>query len=168
MSTSTFPTSTSSAVVQSAVGSLTTSSTVTIAVGSWTSTGISVTITPTSASNKLWITGYINIGLSGTSQNAFIQVQKGSTPIFVGDAAGSRMQVSGVRLGTVSSDLDMITIPIDLMDTSITATSTTYTIYVTGDSGTGTTVGINRTVTNTNSTAAPLGASFLNVIELSA
>jgi hypothetical protein len=53
-------------------------------------TGLSVSITPSSSSNKILIMYQFNGGVDSGTQGLFIQLVRNSTAIFIGDAAGSR------------------------------------------------------------------------------
>ena len=59
-------------------------------------TGLSVSITPTSASNKILVLCYAVLSNTNTGGNyySFARLMRDATPIFVGDAAGSRLQAS--------------------------------------------------------------------------
>jgi hypothetical protein len=60
-------------------------------------TGLSVTITPASASSKVLVVATIPLGHSASAvdQAAFAQLLRGSTEVFRGDAAGSRTRAIG-------------------------------------------------------------------------
>jgi len=60
--------------------------------------GLSVSITPTSASSKIlvFMNASIGGGSAGDSNHVGVQIVRDSTAIFVGDARGTRMQATGV------------------------------------------------------------------------
>ena len=62
----------------------------------WTDiTGFSVNITPSSSSNKILVLADMTIGT--TTFNVYVRLLRGSTPIHVGDAAGSRPLVTATQ-----------------------------------------------------------------------
>ena len=52
-------------------------------------TGLTVSITPTSSSSKIFVFASVNLGTRGDSQ-AMLRLKRGSTDIYVGDADGNR------------------------------------------------------------------------------
>ena len=68
---------------------------------SWTDTGLSVSITPVAASSKILVLADMNIG-SNIGFDIKLRLMRGSTPIGLGDAVGSRPQVTKV-VNTYSS-----------------------------------------------------------------
>ena len=71
----------------------------------WTDiTGYSVNITPSSSSNKILIMADMTIG--STAYNAYVRLLRGSTPIHVGDAAGSRVLATATPGWYASSTYD--------------------------------------------------------------
>lgn len=166
---SSFPNFPTPATVQTVSSLLSTSSQVTIAAGSWTASGLTVNITPTSSSNKVLVLGYISVNTgnpTGTNTaDTFIELRRGSTPIFIGDTAGSRVSVSGMRLNSTSSSDGTACIPFVYIDSPATTSSLTYTVQVTGTGGS--TANINKTTTDANTTVSPRTTSSITVIELS-
>ena len=64
------------------------------ATGSWVDiTGLSVSITPTSSSNKVLVFADVAIGTSSQSTGAqFLRLVRNSTAVYIGDASGLRAQ----------------------------------------------------------------------------
>jgi hypothetical protein len=62
--------------------------------GNFDITGLSVSITPSSASNKILVIYTVNVGPTEGGYSAGVSIVRGSTEIFIGDAAGNRRQVS--------------------------------------------------------------------------
>jgi hypothetical protein len=89
-------------------------------------TGMSVNITPTSASNKILVT--VNLGTVAASNNSAIQILRDSTPIAIGDAATSRTRAtmadgnsSGANGGPMS---------FAFLDSPATTSATTYKVQI--------------------------------------
>ena len=71
--------------------SFTMTSTTTTTSDGFVDTGLENSITPSSASSKILITGFINV--SASYFKTYIRLLRGSTVLSVGDAAGNRPQV---------------------------------------------------------------------------
>jgi len=123
-------------------------------------TGFSVSITPSSASNKILV--LINIvggGVGGTNTAQF-RLVRGATLIYAGDAAGSRetgyasfISVDQYTTGTSSGIF---------LDSPSTTSSTTYKVTVTSNN----TVYINRTSNDDNDLLRQRAASTITVMEI--
>lgn len=151
-------------VVQSTATAVFTST----AVSTWTDiTGLSATITPSSSSNKILITVssymYIIAGLVNNQEGMF-QIVRGSTPIQLGDASGSRTVCTGI-VDSVASNFSAIPITYSYLDSPATTSATTYKIqgYM-NSSVTG--WGINRGQGDTNSANSPRSASCIILQEV--
>jgi len=149
------------AVVQ--VLSTTKTDTQSISSASYTDiTGLSVTITPSSASNKILIhmhvhAAYANIGM--------IQIVRGSTAIGIGDAAGSR-QVGTVGALNHSGDGNALwPFSMTFLDSPGTTSATTYKLQARGESATNP-ITINRSVTDANSATGIRTISTITVMEI--
>ena len=135
--------------------------------GSWLDiTGLSVSITPTSATSKIMIFGRI----TGMGTNSVTRLQmrlaRDSTAISVGDAAGSRLQVSGNELYIADGD-GFIGSTIFFLDSPATTSATTYKIQIRNGNGSGT-LYINRNPNDSDNTYIPRGTSSITVMEIAA
>ena len=87
-------------------------------------TGLSVTITPSSSSNKILVLWNMNVGASAANITN-IKLQRGTTDISVGDASGNRIRVtqaSGGNWATYASDVAAG----QYLDSPSTTSATTY------------------------------------------
>lgn len=111
-------------------------------------TGLSLSITPTSASNKILVLASVAFGVDVNF--AYIRLVRDSTVINVGDAAGSRPQVTGAQVYSSASPTYVVTqVPITYLDSPSTTSATTYKIQLRiGD--TSQTAYINRTASDRN------------------
>jgi len=128
-------------------------------------TGLSVTITPSSASSKIFVSVMLTgQGITGTASLQG-RLMRDSTAIAIGDAAGTRARVSvgNVDAGTNSNE----TTPIMFLDSPATTASTTYKIQILCNQ-TPNTVAVNRSVTDTDSFQVARGISTITVMEISA
>jgi hypothetical protein len=123
-------------------------------------TGLSVQITPSAATSKVLV--IVSIHLAGTAggTNAFGKVVRDSTDIFVGATAGSRK-----RSTFFSHDNDgghYITAA--HLDSPATTSLTTYKVQVSAQAAS--TVAVNRSIGDADSTSAQRTASSITVIEV--
>ena len=125
-------------------------------------TGLSVSITPSSASNKILVTGQLSYA---AGSNLYFRLVRGSTAIAVGDTAGSRISCTGASGynftdGNVGENANF-----NYLDSPSTTSSTTYKIQV---YGLNVTQYVNRVVTDTDGTVSPRNISTITVMEIKA
>jgi len=94
-------------------------------------TGLSQSITPTSASNKVLILAQVSVGVA--NQDFGVKVIRDSTDIYIGDASGALVRTS-VSLGNVSSGA-MSVVSINFLDSPATTSATNYKIQIQSVSG---------------------------------
>ena len=96
-------------------------------------TGLSVTITPTSATSKVLVQLSVN-GNGGTASSSMIgRLLRGATAVAIGDAAGSRERATfGNSIAVGSSDI--LNNAVTFLDSPATTSATTYKIQVKSDS----------------------------------
>jgi len=125
-------------------------------------TGYSVSITPASSSNKILVMCTLNVCVV-SGYNAIGRLMRDSTPIFIGDAAGSRPRASFQN--TFLNTENVWTIPITFLDSPNTTSSITYKFQVKS----GVTIYVNRSIDdrNTSDYDARL-ASSITVMEVAA
>jgi hypothetical protein len=128
-------------------------------------TGLSVAITPTSATSKIFV--LVMLTGQGASGTASLQgrLMRGSTAIAIGDAAGSRARVSVGNLDGGGST--SLTAPIMFLDSPATTASTTYKIQILCNQ-TPNTVFVNRSPSDTDSVQFGRGISTITLMEVSA
>jgi hypothetical protein len=105
-------------------------------------TGMSVTITPSSASNKILIFAQVSLS-QVTADISGIALVRGSTEIGVGDANGNRNRnTSGFWTGGGTNEL--VTVPVIYLDSPATTSATTYKLQITKATGATRTYYLNR------------------------
>jgi hypothetical protein len=125
-------------------------------------TGLSVNITPSSTSSRIFITCDVNAGAnSGTAP--IVQLVRGSTPLAIGTSIGSRTPASANE--TPQSAAGMVSMGFSIVDSPATTSSTTYKIQFATLIG-GTASYINRTHTDTDATGFCRTASTITVMEI--
>jgi len=127
-------------------------------------TGLSASITPSSSSSKILVT--VSLGaLSATNSSMKMGMYRGATPIYIGDAAGSRTQVSAQSQTT--NNYQAMFGAWSFLDSPATTSSTTYQVYI-GSNGS-VTLYLNRTDRDNNaSTEDARSASSIILMEIAA
>jgi hypothetical protein len=126
-------------------------------------TGLSVSITPSSATSQVLVLVQLwGNGTNGTT-NFFGNLVRGATAIDVGAAAGSR---SPVTFFAESGPEGLYCMSATFLDSPATTSATTYKIQV-RNQGSGT-VYVNRRETDDDSAPRPRLASTITVMEISA
>jgi len=130
-------------------------------------TGLSVSITPTRSDSKIFIMANINFGFASTSTDLAVRLVRDSTAIGIGDADGSRERVSyGFETyGHNYGNKRMNSVPIHFLDSPSTTSSTTYKVQYKNESGS--TIHINKTGSDTDSSDFPRAISTITVMEVS-
>ena len=129
-------------------------------------TGLAVTITPSSTTSKMMIIANVETFWDNSYAKVNLDLTRGDTPIFVGDADGSRQQAtSSFYINTEAST--SIAVPISFLDSPNTTSATTYKIRIRRGDPQGT-VGINRGDSDTNSSIFARVASSIIVMEIGA
>jgi hypothetical protein len=125
-------------------------------------TGVSVSITPSSSSNKVLVMVEANSSTTG-GNNAMFRLKRDSTTLSVGDAAGSRSQAAyQQRINDSNAALNG---SITLLDSPSTTSSTTYQLQTKVQGGT---VDINRTAANTDGAAYARTICTITAMEVAA
>ena len=97
----------------------------------YTVPSLSVSITPSSTSSKILITGQIMLG--GSVDFTYIRLLRDSTAINIGDAASNRPQISGqFPYSNTTSQYNVIGSPIMYLDAPSTTSAITYKIQMRG------------------------------------
>jgi len=127
-------------------------------------TGLSVTITPKTATNKVLVIVQTNV--SG-SADVFLRLSGGNSGTYVGDAAGSRTRIATGLAQFNGSNLNLGTtnIPASIVFLDAPASGSAVTYGVEARVTTGTAV-LNRSSSDTDGAAFPRTASSITVIEV--
>jgi hypothetical protein len=125
-------------------------------------TGMSATITPSSASSKILVLASLGIAMS-VNTNVRLKLLRDSTDIFIGNAAGSRTRVSSFGYTGASGELSN---SMNFLDSPATTSSLTYKIQMLS-AVSGQTVYLNRSVLDTDSAGFARAASTITLMEVS-
>jgi hypothetical protein len=125
-------------------------------------TGLSVSITPSSTANKVFLMATISIGCDPSTTHTATRLLRDSTAIAVGDAAGSRVQASSTSKATATTA--QTTETIWFLDSPATTSAITYKIQTLSLGGT--TVGVNRSSDDSNSAGRTRTVSTITAMEI--
>jgi hypothetical protein len=127
-------------------------------------TGLNASITPSSASNKVLVTATVFVS-ANEFVGFFLRLLRGSTDISVGDAAGSRARVAtGFYPGTGAGSNAYASLSVSFLDSPATTSSTTYKLQIAGSGAS--LIGVNRSVTDSDSSGFPRGTSTITLMEV--
>jgi hypothetical protein len=133
--------------------------------GSWNDvTGLSVSITPTSSTSRIFVMYSLMTGVTG-SQFPMMRLVRNSTAISVGDASGVRQQVSSVAWSSGANNVTMMQ-SMNFLDSPATTSSTTYKLQTIATASE--TVFVNRNARDDNGSYEPRAVSTITVMEIAA
>jgi len=124
-------------------------------------TGLSVSITPSSASSKILVMCNVNGSVTGSTFKAGLRLLRDSTAISIGDASGSRSRGFG-QLSAPS--YQMLSSSITFLDSPSSTSSITYKIQLLSQSGS--TAVINRTGDDADQAETLRTVSSITVMEI--
>jgi hypothetical protein len=130
-------------------------------------TGLSVSITPSSASNKILILATVNHGTDGIRATA-LKLLRDSTAINIGTASGDRTVASTVAIGENYDSNRGEVSSINFLDSPATTSSVTYKIQIGIIESTGNVARVNTSGADGNFTYIARAASTITVMEIAA
>jgi hypothetical protein len=131
-------------------------------------TGLSVNITPTSASNRILVIATLSYG-GGTNAYGYAQILRNGTPIALGNSDSSNRTENTFPLNienTASGDAKLMNAGMTVLDSPATTSAITYKIQALSANA-GVLVGINRSGGNSDNAFSGLGVSSITVMEIS-
>ena len=133
-----------------------------------TVTGLTVTITPTSASSKILLLADVKLSHSDAAGGYIVRLAGGNAAAYVGAAVGSRTQglVGLENASAVAEHIRLLGQTFVYLDSPATTSATTYSVEIV-QTRTGTAY-VNQTGLDTNSADFPRGASSITAIEVAA
>ena len=159
----------SGGIVQTVFATKTATFSEAISSGGYTADVFTASITPQSTSNKILITGGMNVGANMNDGGTGLILVRNSTIIddYRGPSDGSRGRVGSVG-GTIHSTVEM-TIPINFLDSPSTTSAITYRVRLSAFFGGGgtTDVYLNRASDNSDETYNPRSVSTMTLMEVS-
>lgn len=126
-------------------------------------TGLSIAITPSSSSSKIFVDVTMSTG-NNAGEAMMLRLMRDSTAIGIGDASGSRIQVTNSFYNANTSNMN--TTAMSFLDSPATTSATTYKVQIRGTGAQ--TMAVNRSETDTNVSTTSRGVSTITVYEVSA
>jgi hypothetical protein len=126
-------------------------------------TGMSVSITPKSATNKILVIVQMTCGTGDARMN--VNLYRNSTGVYVGDTAGSRQRVSAMTTYTPNYQGSGMPIMISYLDSPATTSSITYKVMASSDTN-GYATYVNRSGTDGDAAAYWRSTSSITVMEI--
>ena len=123
-------------------------------------TGLSVAITPSSASNKVLVIANCSIGQSSGSFG-FARLAGGNAATYIGNAAGSRIRAAQ---GVLTASASTMSIQMVYLDSPATTSATTYKVQIYCTSGGN--IHVNRSHDDTDNDAFVRDTSSITVMEI--
>jgi len=130
-------------------------------------TGLSVAITPSSASSLVFVLANVNGSTTDVSWNAHL-FRNASAANFRGNAAGSRQRAIGSGAGQFVSEHAAFNVAFQYLDSPATTSATTYDLRVSHNGPSSRVVYVNRSEADTNTSRYTRGASSITAIEVTA
>jgi hypothetical protein len=126
-------------------------------------TNLTATITPKSTSSKILVMVSINSGSNQNSVTLIQRLMRNTTPIGVGDAAGSRTQGNTLRVASSTNTLSVLS-SYQFLDSPSTTSAITYSVQVRGENAT--TFYVNRTETDNDNAQYARASSTITCMEV--
>ena len=99
-------------------------------------TGVSATITPISASSKIFISGMLSVNVRAVNAMGRYRLMRNSTAIAIGDTAGARDRATGSYHGGNSTGADGTSqLSPNFLDSPETTSAVTYSVQIAVDTG---------------------------------
>ena len=88
--------------------------------------GMAVTITPSSSSSKIYLTGYVHLGINDSRYSIYLKFTGGNTASYIGDAATGVECANHVRMSHYNSSYEQKSSPLMYLDSPSTTSAITY------------------------------------------
>ena len=88
--------------------------------------GLAVTITPSSSSNKILLSGYIHVGINDARYQIFFRFTGGNTANYVGDSGTGIQCATAIKLDVDNNSYMQGNVPLLFLDSPSTTSAITY------------------------------------------
>ena len=88
--------------------------------------GLAVTITPSSSSNKILLSGYIHVGINDARYQIFFKFTGGNTANYVGGSGTGIQCAAAIKLDTANNSYMQGNVPLLFLDSPSTTSAITY------------------------------------------
>jgi len=132
-------------------------------------TGLSATITPSSATSKILVLLDVNgADSTNTTPQLGLRLYRGATEIGSGAAASSRTTVIGATRIASGNPASIANASVSYLDSPATTSATTYAVYLASLNGSTATFVVNRSSTDTDAVQYARSSSHITLMEVSA
>jgi len=128
--------------------------------------GLTVAITPSATSSKVKIEGVIVTARETSLPSGSLRIMRDSTPIGIGDAAGSRPRVTTSVFINVTSGTSSIAVPFSFIDEPSTTSEVVYAIQLYNNDSATRSFYFNRSPSDSDSGAHPRSISTITASEV--
>ena len=125
-------------------------------------TGLTVSITPTSASNKIYIVATVSTSQTVGTNNGFLRLARGGTGIALGDATGTR-KPSTTTIDSPNGEFGVFS-TLSFLDSPATTSATTYSVQISANGASA--VFVNRSSTFSDYSGYATTSSTITVFEV--
>ena len=87
---------------------------------------MAVTITPSATSSKIYLTGYVHLGINDARYSIYLKFTGGNTASYIGDAATGVECANHVRMSNANSSYEQESSPLMYLDSPNTTSAITY------------------------------------------
>jgi hypothetical protein len=128
-------------------------------------TGLSATITPSSATSKILVMLDLKLTASASvAAGVNVRLRRGSTDIYLGDTAGSRIRTS-IMGATTTQDFTIFQGSANFLDSPATTSATTYSVRIASSNASGA-VYVNRSFGDQDQAVRSRTASSITLMEV--
>lgn len=131
-----------------------------------TVTGLTVSITPTSASSKILVLLQVTTSSSNTQHNINVFLYRGTTQICLADANGVQMRTATGQGQATQSVENFSNMNVNFLDSPATTSQITYSIKFSTGLGNTNTIYLNRSSSDSQNTWMSRGTSTITVMEV--
>ena len=160
----------SGAVVQVLSTTKTDTFSASVTIGAFSAvTGLSASITPSTATNKVLVIAHLHLSTTTNYGVGAFRLKRGATVVGVGDSAGSRKQQTGAGSAQAQSAIDIQNVAISFLDSPETTSATTYSVeFYNYDINTTATIYLNRSQSDPDNNAGFRPISTITLMEVTA
>ena len=97
--------------------------------------GMAVTITPSTNSSKIYLCGYLNLGMNDARFRIYLKITGGNCSNYIGDSATGFEAANATRMSPTNVDVMQQSTPLMFLDAPATTSAVTYQIQWAVQSG---------------------------------
>lgn len=131
-------------------------------------TGLTASITPSSTSSKVLVSGYCSVATSLTENSSDIAIYKDGVALAgaSGDANGSAKRATSGGVAYTTSQRGIASVPFSFLDSPATTSTVSYEIYIGYTNNSATTMYVNRAASDTTNNYNSRWASTITLMEI--